>query len=276
MRITSFLSFIFFVALFFSSSQIASAAACASPNTCETVHGDCPGGRSVTGDYCGAGKLCCAPSTSLCNGVGEICRSACDAGETSISTCENGLKCCKAGAQNASVSIEFQNPLSVDTVEGVLGSILSTLRGIIVVLSLVFIVLGAILYIVSAGDEGRMKTAKGAITASMIGLAIGIAAPSFLRQIGDILGWTEVVNSPVGQVKTLTEIALSTLQFLLSIVGILGLIMLVIGGLAYITAGGDEKRSETGKKIVTYAIIGIFIALASLIIVTQIATLFSA
>jgi len=215
-------------------------------------------------------------SSSACTGTGETCRSTCRAGETSTAVCtSSGLKCCvAAGTAGTSTLISFSNPLAFGTVEGVLGSLLGELRGIIVVLSLVFIVIGAVFYIFSAGDDGRMKTAKGAITASMIGLAIGIAAPSFLKQIGDILGWGAVNNSLPANTKTLTEIALSTLQFLLSIVGILGIIMLVIGGLAYITAGGDEDRSKTGKKIVTYAIIGIAVALASLIIVTQIAKLF--
>ncbi|MEI8096909.1 MAG: hypothetical protein WCG73_02290, partial [Candidatus Moraniibacteriota bacterium] len=91
--------------------------------------------------------------------------------------------------------------------------------------------------------------------------------------IGDILGWG-VPAGPAATAKTLSAIALSALQFLLSVVGILGIIMLVVGGLTYITSAGNEERSQSGKKIVTYAIIGIAIALASLVVVTQIAGLF--
>ncbi len=153
-------------------------------------------------------------------------------------------------------------------------SILGTLRGIIVVLSLVFIVIGAVLYITSAGDEGRMKTAKGAITAAMIGLAIGIAAPSFLKEIGEVLGWQGVNSTPASSALTLSQIATNVLNFLLSIVGILALIMLVVGGIMYLTAAGDEDRADTAKKIVKWSIIGIAVALASLVIVGQIADLF--
>lgn len=158
--------------------------------------------------------------------------------------------------------------------EQVLDSILGTLRGIIVVLSLVFIVIGAVLYITSAGDEGRMKTAKGAITASMIGLAIGIAAPSFLKEIGSVLGWGAVSSSAVAGAATLSQIATNVLNFLLSIVGVLAIIMLVVGGIMYLTAAGDEDRIDTGKKIVKYSVIGILVALASLVIVSQVATFF--
>lgn len=251
--------------------------ACAAPNSCATPQGgDCPSGRLVESGSCDAGKLCCTPSApASCPGTCRPLSPGCGATETSSGgTCSSGICCISSATGGASAPISFKNPLKFDTVEGVLGSILGTLRGIIVVLALVFIVIGAILYITSAGNDERMKTAKGAITASMIGLALGIAAPSFLKQIGDILKWGDVTNSLPAETRTLTEIALSVLQFLLSIVGILGIIMLVIGGLAYLTSAGNEERADSGKKIVTYAIIGIAVALAALIAVTQIATLF--
>jgi amino acid transporter len=172
-------------------------------------------------------------------------------------------------------TISFCNPLGdINTVEAVLTNLLNKLQGIIVTLSIIFIIVGAILYITSAGNEKRMTTAKGAITASMIGLAIGIAAPSFLHEISGILGWTGE-TSDTSNATTLSQIALNTLDFLLSIVGILALIMLVMGGIMYLGAAGDEKRVETAKKILLYSIIGIVIALASMVITRQIATFFA-
>ncbi|MFZ2299664.1 MAG: hypothetical protein WAW00_00840 [Candidatus Moraniibacteriota bacterium] len=164
--------------------------------------------------------------------------------------------------------------MQYDTVEKVLDSILGTLRSIIVILALVFIVIGAVLYITSAGNEKQMELAKGAITASMIGLAIGIAAPTFLKEIGTVLGWGEVNTGAVSGATTLSQIARKVLDFLLSIVGVLAIIMLVVGGIMYLTAAGDEDRIDTGKKIVTYSIIGIAVALASLVIVSQLAAFF--
>jgi hypothetical protein len=173
---------------------------------------------------------------------------------------------------SSTAPIEFPNPLRYDTVEGLATNILSTLRSIIVVLSIIFIVLGGVFYITSAGDEGRMKIAKGSIFASMIGLAIGIAAPSFLKEISSILGWN-ATSSELSSSLSLTQISLNFLNFLLAIIGVLTLIMLIVGGIMYLTSAGDEDRAKTGKKIVTYSIIGITIALASLVIVRQIANL---
>lgn len=216
------------------------------------------------------------PTAGACSG--GTCRSACQSGEAPSGACSvagvSGGTCCKlAAAPSAPQTINFTNPLLFNTVDEVLTSILGTLRGIIVVLSLVFIVIGAVMYILSAGNDSMMKTAKGAITASMIGLAIGIAAPSFLKEIGSILGWGDVNSSAAASALTLSQIARNVLNFLLSIVGILAIIMLLIGGIMYLTAAGDEDRIDTGKKIVKWSIIGILTALASMVIVSQIAAL---
>lgn len=166
---------------------------------------------------------------------------------------------------------DFPNPLKWDTIEGVLGSVLTFLQGVIATVAVLFIVIGGVLYMTSAGDEKRITTAKNCWTGAAIGMAITLAAPSLLKDIRTVLGATG--SSSVDAAIGLKQIATNTLTLLLSIVGIIAIISLVIGGIMYMTAYGDEKRVETGKKIVTYSIIGIAIALGSLVIVKQIAGL---
>lgn len=208
---------------------------------------------------------------------GDVCKGSCDPNkEDRIGPCDYGLSCCRLRVPpEQMVSTNIENPLELDTVEEVLDSVLGSLQAIIAILSIIFIVIGGILYMTAAGDEGRVRTAKGAITAAMVGLALGIGAPSFLKQIGEVLGWGEIDSGPVAEAETLAGIATNVLNFLLSIVGVIGIIMLVIGGLMYLLAAGDEDRINTGKKIVNYSIIGIAVALAALVIVTQIAAFFS-
>lgn len=168
--------------------------------------------------------------------------------------------------------VDFDSPLQFTTVEGLLGNILGTLRGIVVILSIIFIVIGGILYIISAGDDKRMETAKKMIGASLAGLAIAIAAPSFLKEISTILGWNGA-SSETSSALTLSQISLNVLNFLLGIVGVLAIIMMVVGGIMYLTSAGDEDRIDNAKKIITYSILGVAISLASLVIVRQIASL---
>lgn len=194
--------------------------------------------------------------------------------------CGEGGVCCIAnenlvdGENGNTTTIEFPNPLKYNTVQEVLTSLLNALQGVIVVISIVFIVIGAIFYITSGGSEERIKTAKKAITASLIGLAIGIAAPTFLKEIYTILGAGEVPEEVSGA-PTIATIALNTLAFLLSIVGTIALIMLIVGAIMYLTAAGNEDQVDKGKKLFRYALIGITVALASLVIVKQIANFFT-
>jgi len=174
----------------------------------------------------------------------------------------------------------FPNPLKYDTVQEVLGVALQAMKNVIVLLALVFLVLGAVLYIVSSGNEKMLGTAKKMILAAMIGLAIGIAAPSFLKEIAEILDWGggtgEEIPKEVKEAQTLSDIAENLLGFLLAMVGILGIVMIVIGGLMYFAAAGDEKRADTAKKIILFSVIGVAVALSALIIVRQIANFFVA
>lgn len=70
---------------------------------------------------------------------------------------------------------------------------------------------------------------------------------------------------------TLAQIAQNALNYLLGIAGTLCMVMLVVGGIFYITSGGNEERIETGKKTITYAIIGLAVILLSLVIVRAVA-----
>jgi hypothetical protein len=169
----------------------------------------------------------------------------------------------------------FTNPIAFKTVSEVVNAVMDNLRGVLVGVAMVFILIGAVMYILSAGDEKKMTTAKGAITAAMIGLAIALAAPSFLTEIIKILGGTSAnsgVTDPGG--IPISKIITNILDFLLSIVGILSMIGLVVGGATYLTAYGDEKKAENGKRMITASVIGIVVALGALTLVFQLATFF--
>ncbi|HPN54621.1 MAG TPA: pilin [Candidatus Moranbacteria bacterium] len=174
---------------------------------------------------------------------------------------------------SSSDSTSFTNPLSYTTVEDLLTNVLSAIQKIVVVLALVVLVIGAIMYIVSTGESEMLERAKKAITAAIMGMVIAIAAPSILKELSTILGWTDS-TSTTSSALTISEIAVNVLNFLLGVAGVLAIIMMVIGGIMYLTSTGDEERIKKGKSIFTYSVIGIIIVLASLVIVRQIAQFF--
>jgi hypothetical protein len=245
-----------------------------------------PGGEEV---------LCCfPPSTGSGSGTGSVptcsgggrsgsCFASCTVPADLISPatgCSSGESCCASaavgtggggsGTGGSTGSVGVPNPLGFTSLESFLTTgILPWLQGIAATLALVFFIIGALIYMAGGASENNIKQGKAAMTASLIGFALALAAPTFLKEIYSIFGVSSAAAGP-----TLVEIALNVLKFLLSIVGIFATIMLVVSGLAYMGSAGADDKAKSAKKMATSAIIGITLALAALILIRQVTRFF--
>ncbi len=70
------------------------------------------------------------------------------------------------------------------------------------------------------------------------------------------------------------ELLSTILNWLLSLVGILGVLGFVISGIMYLTAIGEPKATEKAKNIMLYSIIGVSVALIGLIVVYALSYIF--
>jgi hypothetical protein len=62
----------------------------------------------------------------------------------------------------------------------------------------------------------------------------------------------------------------NVLKWILGIFGTIAIISFVVSGMQYFFATGDEKRMDTAKRNMLYSIIGIVVALASVVIIVAI------
>jgi len=76
-------------------------------------------------------------------------------------------------------------------------------------------------------------------------------------------------NLPEGR---LFDIITNAMLWLLAVVGVIGVIGFAIAGIMYLTAAGDETRSEKAKSAMLYAIIGVVVALIGLVIMKAVQT----
>jgi hypothetical protein len=88
------------------------------------------------------------------------------------------------------------------------------------------------------------------------------------------LGWDNAPAIEGGTSLTLTQIARNILNFLLSVIGILALIVMVLSGIMYLTSAGSEARMKQARAMFTAALIGIALAMASLVLVSAVARFF--
>ena len=277
--------------LAFFQPQSASATVCKTASDCsvEILNKVCTNGTCTTTAGVDANSACAKAHPGFAcmeKANGSECVSKLCLGATNIQCCKLvtpiALTTNPTSAVNNSVgtstggSTEFVNPLgSITTVEALLGNIMGAVQKIIVTLALVAIVVGALMYVTSFGVEKQTTQAKEAISAALIGMAIAVAAPSLLKELAGVLGWT-TNNSNVNGALSLSAIALKVLSFLLGTFGVVSLIMMIIGASLYMTSAGDEDRATKGKDVFKYAVLGVVIAMSAMILVRQIAKFFVA
>jgi hypothetical protein len=64
-------------------------------------------------------------------------------------------------------------------------------------------------------------------------------------------------------VGSLNELLGRILSFVFGLAGAIFVIMIIVGGLQYLTSAGNEEAAGKAKKLMTYAVIGIVITVAA-------------
>lgn len=79
---------------------------------------------------------------------------------------------------------------------------------------------------------------------------------------------------PGGGLKELTTIFRNSYTIMLIIVIILSLVFIVLGGIQWITSGGDKSKLQSARGKITWAVIGLIISFVSFFIVSLIGNFF--
>ncbi|MEA2097503.1 MAG: pilin [Patescibacteria group bacterium] len=71
-------------------------------------------------------------------------------------------------------------------------------------------------------------------------------------------GWGNL-HSPKSVPKDLDEAMMNITNWLLGIISMIAVLVVIWGGINYLTAAGDEEKARKAKKIITYSLIGVAI-----------------
>lgn len=80
----------------------------------------------------------------------------------------------------------------------------------------------------------------------------------------------------ITEAPSVSSVGMNVLNFLLSVVGIIAIISLVLAGIMYVTAQGDEKRMRVAKKSAQYTILGIILAMGAMVVIAFVGKFFTA
>ena len=73
-------------------------------------------------------------------------------------------------------------------------------------------------------------------------------------------GWAMPDTKPTGVPENFDNAILNLTNWILGFVAMIAVLAIVWGGLMYIGSAGDETKATSGKRVVTYALIGLVIA----------------
>lgn len=71
----------------------------------------------------------------------------------------------------------------------------------------------------------------------------------------------------ISSAPTFAQIGLKILNFLLSVFAMIAIIGMLISGLLYFLARGDERAMQKAKRSFTYGIVGVIVALSGLMVI---------
>jgi uncharacterized membrane protein len=109
--------------------------------------------------------------------------------------------------------------------------------------------------------KNKIKKAIFWVSGAAVLAAPAIAGAQFSTPTG--------TNLPQG---TVLQIVTNAMQWILAIVGILGVVGFAIAGIMYLTAAGNEEMISKAKKAMVMSIIGVIVALLGLVIMRAVQT----
>lgn len=81
------------------------------------------------------------------------------------------------------------------------------------------------------------------------------------------------ITEPPGSTLDAGSLLNNLVTVLFAIAGLIFFFMLIMGGLRYMTAGGDPKNAESARKTLTNAVIGLMIVVSAYLVTTVLSEL---
>lgn len=110
---------------------------------------------------------------------------------------------------------------------------------------------------------------KAKLASPLIATAVSLAAPAAA------FAQTNIVPSAIQPLNNISVVIRGIIQFILVAAFVLAFILLLIGGVRWITAGGDEKGVAAARNTITAALIGLVIVLLAYAIIRLVELFFN-
>ena len=118
----------------------------------------------------------------------------------------------------------------------------------------------------------QISKAKVLTAVMCLAMAFTVASPVSLPVYADakdeVKKGADMTNSGGSAKQDLPDIITTIINVMLFIAAALAVIMIIYGGIRYITAHGDEKQVKVAKDTIVYSVAGLIIAIIAYALVT--------
>lgn len=116
-----------------------------------------------------------------------------------------------------------------------------------------------------------MKSKTQIVKQAVMVFALMIGSLVLFSMVANAAGLTaeapKSVTDATGGETSLRGLILTIVDYFLGFLGLLAVIMVVYGGVTYVSSAGNDEAVGKAKKIIMYALIGIIIILLSFVVV---------
>lgn len=140
----------------------------------------------------------------------------------------------------------------------------------------IFIAVNGYQYVLSAGNPEKLEKAKMGLTWSVGGFILAISSYGIVYLVASTLQFTQLKrledHRPASVPGTVKPVVESIADIIFWFGGAVAVFFLIVGGYRYMTSQGDREAVEKAKKTVLYALIGLIILFAAVLIFNLVST----
>lgn len=103
-----------------------------------------------------------------------------------------------------------------------------------------------------------------------LGLLLVGYAPAAMAQLISPADMPGNIQQATGGETSARSLIVNIINFALFFLGLIATIMVIYGGITYVTAAGEQEKIDSAKKIIMYAVVGIIVILLSFAIVNTV------
>ena len=92
------------------------------------------------------------------------------------------------GTETTEVDVKFENPITSNTLDKVVGSLIDFVFSLAVIICPIVIIIGGFIFVTASGDPKKVETGKKVIFWALVGLAVAVLAKGSILLLRALLG----------------------------------------------------------------------------------------